>query len=420
MPLLKTTQHKLNCRNRASFLLVVPIFAVCNGFFCLSGHAQPIAKAFPVQATSANQTPAGIFADAEMGLHVDPTKILADSSASGGNYVALKGDWDRFSLAVPAGSAFKIWVRHKFGPIALKGTKNGNESELNWLYESPQVWTWSDMGTYERAALGNSIVLMRQAQNADPNPQIDAVVFAPDTVRPLPPFEPDENAAPLTIRAEIAWDKVAGKMAPEMWGVNDYEILNPQDAANPELQRVLAQIRFPLIRIHAGGFSDAWTNAATRDWDHEKIKAGFAASTGYGDAKIMMNIASWPGWLQGGNYLPPEKVDEFVALVGKLVVILRDEVKHPIALWELPNEKEDEYEKRGKLDELWSLFNKLSAEIKKQDPNAKVGGPAMSWPNPVWVDGFFKNCAPSADFISWHSYGFGSIYDSNESLFEYQ
>ncbi len=388
------------------FRWIAPILAIETALFAVSAQAQTA------------PLPKGITTDAELSFRVAPSQIVADATASGGRAVALRGPSDSFSLSVPAGEGFKIWVRHKTGPILLQSTRNGKKEDVRWVYEAPKDWKWSDFGTYTRADLGNSIVLARNDDAQGAQPQIDAVVFEPATARTLPPYQPDETAAPLRISAQIAWDKSAGQMAPGVWGVNDYEILNPKNAADAGFQKFLAETKFPMIRIHEGGFSDRWTDGATRGWNIEKIKAGFAASTGYGDSKVMMNIARWPSWLQDGNYLAPDKVDEFVALVGKLVVVMRDDVKRPVAYWELPNEKEAEYEKQGKLDELWSLFNKLSAEIKKHDPNAKVGGPAMSWPNPVWVDGFFKNCAPNADFVSWHNYGFGNLFEPNDALFE--
>lgn len=410
---LQTTRFQPRLRQNSILLLSLSLLS----FYQDLSQAQALDISTP---TSKGETPEGIFTDAELSFSVSPSEVLADETASGGKAVVLKGDGDRFSLAVPAGDAFKIWVRRKFGPLALQSNRNGKQVELKRVSDAPSDWTWSDMGTYSRADLGRSIFIERGPTGAAQvnEPQVDAVVFAPATVQILPPFEPDESAPPLPIKAKIAWDKVVGHMAPEMWGVNDYEILDPQKASDRGLQDYLTQVKFPLIRIHEGGFASRWTDSSTRTWNIEKIKAGFAASTGYGNAKVMMNIAGWPGWLQTGDYLPPDKVDEYVALVGQLVKIMRDEVKHPVAYWEVPNEKEAEYEKRGKLDELWSLFNRLSAEIKKQDPTAKVGGPAMSWPNPVWVEGFLKNCAPNADFISWHNYGSGSIYDSNELLLD--
>ncbi len=371
---------------------------------------------FAQEAPPIPAAPTGTLLQAEADPSAENATLIDDVGAMGTQAVALRGDWNRIMVPVPPGEAFRVWVRYKNGPMALKGTGGGEQKELKWNFDSPKDWAWTDFGTYERGELGDNIVLMREKQNDKPDPTVDAIVFAPDVVRPLPPFAPDAAAAPLAVKASVNWDESAGRLAPELWGVNDYEVLTPEKAADAGLGEFLRQTHFPMIRIHEGGFSDRWTRAETRGWDVEKIRAGFAGSSGYGDAKIMLNIARWPGWLQQGDYLPPEKTEEFVQLVGQLVTILRD-AKRPIAYWELLNEKEAAYEKLGKMDELYDLYNRLAREVKRRDPNARVGGPAMSWPNPVWVEGFLRNCAQNADFITYHNYGSGEIYDSNEALF---
>ena len=83
----------------------------------------------------------------------------------------------------------------------------------------------------------------------------------------------------------------------------------------------------------------------------------------------------------------------------------------------MSNERDDQFEKLGKLDDLWRLHNRPFAEIKKQDPKAKVGGPAFTWPKPQWVEGFLKICGSNVDFVTWHNYASGDIYDSSEDIF---
>jgi len=41
----------------------------------------------------------------------------------------------------------------------------------------------------------------------------------------------------------------------------------------------------------------------------------------------------------------------------------------------------------------------------------------LTWANPVWLEPFLKHCAPNVDFVSWHSYASGNIYDSNSYVF---
>ncbi|MDQ3813960.1 MAG: hypothetical protein M3347_08415, partial [Armatimonadota bacterium] len=377
--------------------------------------APPVEAAVALGALNA---PPGTLIEAEAHRLGGESRIVEVAGASGGKAVTSAGDWQPvFESPVPAGGAFKIWIRHQHGPLAVK-TKVDGKTQDNWLWNRPEQFAWTDAGVYAREQLGDKLVIVRSRQGDGPDPLIDAVVFAPATVRPLPPFAPDPKLEPVTVQAAVDWNKIIGKMAPMMWGTNDYEILTPERAEDKGFQERLHALRLPLIRIHNAGFADRWTNEATRSWDVEKIKAGFAASTGYGDARIMLNVSGWPIWLEADHgYLPAEKHNEYVALVGQLAKILRAEVKQPIAYWELLNEKDNDYEKRGKLDELWSLYNKLAVEVKKQYPGAKIGGPALTWPKPEWVEGFLKNCAANADFISWHNYGTGDIFETNETLF---
>lgn len=108
--------------------------------------------------------------------------------------------------------------------------------------------------------------------------------------------------------------------------------------------------------------------------------------------------------------------DELAALWGRLVKVMRDDVKKPVAYWEVINELEGTYEKAGKLDSLWSLYNKSAAAIRKADPNAKIGGAGFTFAKPSWIAGFLQNC-DDVQFLSWHNYGTGDLYQSNEKLF---
>lgn len=115
--------------------------------------------------------------------------------------------------------------------------------------------------------------------------------------------------------------------------------------------------------------------------------------------------------------LEPEKVADFAALTGRLVKLMRDEVKRPVAYWELTNELAGAYQRAGKLDDLWKLYTAMGAAVKKVDPGAEIGGPALTWGNPVWVKSFLAT-KPDVDFISWHNYATGDLYESNDKVFE--
>jgi len=235
----------------------------------------------------------------------------------------------------------------------------------------------------------------------------------------LPPEAPDSSLPPTTASVQIDWSKTVGEMPSSIWGVNDSQVFNARSAASPDYQTFLASLKPALIRLLDGALINDWLDPKTHTWRVDKIKAGFAASTGFGKARIILNIPGWPDWMakQADGTLTPESEDQFVKLVGQFVKVMRDEVCQPIAYWEVFNEQQEQFEDLGKLDVLWNLYNRLSAEIKKQDPRAKVGGPSLTWPKPVWVESFLKVCGPNVDFVSWHNYAVGDIYASNEFVF---
>lgn len=340
-------------------------------------------------------------------------QIVDDAKASGGKAVRSDQDWHPvFSLPLPAGEAWKVWVRHKGGPFAVK-TKAGDR----WFWNKPDSWTWTETDVFNRDDLNGTLAIGRNDGGAQPDSvTIDAVVLSPSVKRDLPPDRADAKAAPLKITASVDWTKNDGTMPAATWGINENEILDPKKASDTAYQKLLGGLKTPLIRIHQGDLMNAWTDAKTRDWDVTKIRKAFAASTGYGNARIMLDMTNWPSWLSPNGVLEADKEAELVKLYGRLVKIMRDDIKRPIAYWELLNERDKDYEKDGKLNDLWRLYNKLAAAVRKEDPKAKIGGPALTWPNQVWIDGFLKNC-PDAQFLTWHLYGTGDLYDTNETIF---
>jgi xylan 1,4-beta-xylosidase len=362
------------------------------------------------------ETPKGVLVEAEAKPASGDTQIVHDATASGGKAVSIGRDWQPLITAsLPEGTGFNIWARHKGGPIQLKSLSKDGQKELQWVWDQPTDWKWSKLGSYARVDLGDGIMVIRGGDGGA-GPQLDAIVFEPAEVRSLPSNVPDEKAAPLTIKASVNWNKTAGKMTPFIWGVNDYEILDPKAAADPAYQEILSTLQVPLVRIHHAGFSNRWTIPETRSWDVERIKAGFTASTGFKNSRVMMNVSHWPDWISKESILTPAQEDEFARLCGQLVKVLRDDVKRPIAYWEMTNEMDNTYEKAGKLDDLWRMFNKIAVEVRKVDPQAKVGGPALTWAKGLWVEGFLKNCGHNIDFLTWHNYAAGDIFDRNDKV----
>ncbi len=376
--------------------------------------------------------PDGQALEAEANVAAD-SKVIDDADASGGKAVTNEKAWQPlFTATVPTeGDAFTVWLRHRDGPFILKAMIDGAQKDLKQLWGSPEKWAWTNCGRYTRAELGEKFLIIRGAGNK--TPAIDVVVLATDenakpegftgnpasAARPLPASQPSSLVPAQRVEVKVAWDQTVGRVPATIWGVNDYEILNPTAASDPKLQAYLGQCHVPIVRIHQGTLPNPWLNQETKSWDVEKIKAGFAASTGYGDARVMLNLATWPKWMLEpgkGDFLAKDQSEAYVQLIAELVRVMRDDVHRKIDYWEITNEKEGAYQKAGRLDELWDIFNQTADAIKKVDPTTKVGGPALTWPKKEWVDSFLSKAAGHFDFITWHSYGTGDIYDSNETL----
>ena len=342
--------------------------------------------------------------------------VIEAAGASGGKAVKSDNDWQPLvTIPLPAtGDAWKVWVRRKGGPFAIK-TANGDR----WNWNKPGEFGWQDAEVFGREELGGkNLVIGRNDGGALPDSaQIDAVVLQPATKRDLPADKPDAAKPAQKVAASIDWNATAGTISPLHWGINDSELYDAARASDAQYQKLLGALDAPMIRLHHASSSDEWTSAQTRAWDVAKIKRSFASSSGYGDAAIMVNIANWPSWLSKSEVLEADKVPEFAALCGQLVVILRDDVKHPVAYWEITNELDSKYEKAGKIDDLWKLYNAVAAAMRREDKNIKLGGPALTWAKPQWVEGFLKNCS-DVQFVSWHNYGSGDEYESNADIYE--
>jgi xylan 1,4-beta-xylosidase len=363
------------------------------------------------------KAPAGVLVEAEANKPGGNNQIVDAEGASGGKAVTSSGSWQNiFQAPVPPGDAFKIWVRHKNGPFMIKIKVDG-QAQDRWFWNRPTEWQWTDAGVYARADLGEQLIIGRNQASDEAAPIIDAVVFAPDKVQQLPPFRPDDKAAPLSIAATVAWNKTVATMPAMVWGINEQQVLYPKGAADATYQQLLGDLRSPLIRIHQADMAQQWTDEKTRDWDVAKIKQAVTASTGYGNAKVMVNIAYPPSWLAKEVPLSPTEEDEFAALCARLVRVMRDDVKRKVDYWEVTNEWDNKYEKAGRLDDLWRVYNKAHAAMRKEDPNAVIGGLGFTYAKASWIEGFLKNCGQNAAFVSWHNYATGNHFEPNEKVF---
>ncbi|MGV2829982.1 GH39 family glycosyl hydrolase [Myxosarcina sp. GI1(2024)] len=225
----------------------------------------------------------------------------------------------------------------------------------------------------------------------------------------------DPEAIATTVK--INWSEAIAQSTPLMFGSNDYEIISPHKARDNEFQRLLAQLNIPLVRIHHTDLSDRWSNEASKTWDEAKIKAGFDASYPQNPV-LVQNIPRWPKWMTTDEtgLLAADEYDNYANFCAELVTIINQRQQRNVIYWEPLNELETRYEKQGKLDQLWKLYNRSARVMKARDPKIKIGGPTLTWDNKKLVAKFLRECVSNVDFISWHRYGTGNPEESTDKL----
>ncbi|MEC4983867.1 MAG: hypothetical protein SAJ37_02950 [Oscillatoria sp. PMC 1068.18] len=229
-------------------------------------------------------------------------------------------------------------------------------------------------------------------------------------------------AAADAIAATIAvdWSKKLAEATTFTFGSNDYEITLVKNATDAVFQRRLSQLNIQLIRIHHFDLCERWSNQATKTWDEAKIKTCFDASYPQ-NPTIIQNIPHPPSWMKKNEQglLDPSEHENYAAFCAKLVEILNLRQQRQIRYWEPINEQDVPYQKAGKLDQLWKLYNQVATAMKAQDSTIKVGGPVLTWDNPRILVPFLEACKANVDFISWHRYGSGDANAPTEKIMSY-
>ncbi len=345
------------------------------------------------------------------------TANLVDATdAIGGKAVTSANDWQPLvSIPLPPGAAFKVWVHHKGGPFAIKA-KDGD----HWTWDKPTKFEWRETDVFARTDFnGEKLVVGRDNGGAKADSvQIDAIVVTPAQKRELPPDKPDPNAVPQTIAAHVNWNETVGTMPREIWGANDQQAFVSPQGPTPGYQTLFSALSPALVRLHQGDFVSKLIDDDKRDWSEEKLKAAFqSARQLYGPARVMVCINALPWWIASGKPEQMTEADEdaFAAFCARLVSIARQN-DFKVAGWEVPNEWDTAMERANRLPDLWRTWNKCATAMRNADPSAKIGGPALTWANPKWINGFLDAC-PSADFLTYHNYATGDIYEPNENVF---
>ncbi len=229
---------------------------------------------------------------------------------------------------------------------------------------------------------------------------------------PLPSSE-----ASIDAQVTVDWTNSHARTTLFTFGSNDYEILTPERAQDPIYQKRLAKLGIGLIRIHQGGLSDTWSNPVTQTWDEAKIKAGYDVSYPQKHT-IIQNIPGWPQWMarDQNGLLDPSEYDRYAAFCAELVAILNQRQQRGVIYWEPLNEQDVAYQNAGKLDELWTIYNKAATAMKAKDPQINVGGPVLTWDEPSRLASFLEACKQNVDFVSWHRYGSLDAHESTDNL----
>ena len=130
-----------------------------------------------------------------------------------------------------------------------------------------------------------------------------------------------------------------------------------------------------------------------------------------------MCLSDWPKWFSESKVIDPSKLDQAASIVTELVETAAATGVR-VDGWELLNEADNAYKKADRLPELWNLFNAIADAAREADPTAQIGGPALTWANPDWVEPFLDACGDRIDFFSWHNYAGGKPTMPNDKLME--
>jgi xylan 1,4-beta-xylosidase len=229
----------------------------------------------------------------------------------------------------------------------------------------------------------------------------------------------DSSHRSTTATLQVDWQTVVAPATPFLFGSNDYEITKPEALTDGKYKQILKQLDTRLIRIHHAELSDRWSNATTQTWNEAKLKTAFDAFYPH-HPTLIQNIPRWPQWMRQDKQgmLDPSEYDRYANFCADLVRILNIKQQRGIQFWEPLNERDDIYEKAGKLNELWKIYNQAATAMKAVDPTIKIGGPVLIYDASDRLESFLPACKSHVDFISWHRYASGDAKESTDSIMD--
>lgn len=366
---------------------------------------------------------------------------------------------DSGSIALASGQKYDI---------KLEYYEHGGDSVAKLLWSSPsQV-----KEIIPQSQLHESINAVSPPSNSPSQPQNGNMLPSTGNSNPIPPpgivqNQPSKGStAPSspsnsssagnqqnTITATVDWNTVKGTTSLR-YGLNAFQGFRSQSFNDPTYQSNLSFMSPGLIRFHNGGAlqdsstPDGLIDTARRTWDADKVRDGLAASVatfGANQPERMMNIPTWPSWMDADNdgFLDRNQFDNFAQLCADLVTITNENSQFDVKYWEVTNEKDDHYftqfhtnggwgglkdpAQPDRLDELVTIYNKAAVAMKKADPSIMVGGPGIARADlqPFYVP-FMQGTVDNLDFFTYHFYATGSastpdqeVYNSSKAIGDY-
>jgi hypothetical protein len=218
----------------------------------------------------------------------------------------------------------------------------------------------------------------------------------------------------------VDWRTILSRLTPGTFGTNDFQITSSQSASDETYHNLLVQNGLKLLRFHNANLSNAWSSATTRTWDATLVQQAYSAYNTAYDGQlptIIQNIPNWPSWMtQNNGILDPSEYDEYANFCASLVGIINRDLHQGVVYWEPLNEMEKVYAQAGKLNDLWTIYNRAAVAMKAVDPSIKVGGPALSYNDTAMLTSFLQASGANVDFVSWHRYNGGDPSASTSSI----
>ncbi|MEI8340479.1 MAG: hypothetical protein WCH43_02955 [Verrucomicrobiota bacterium] len=136
-----------------------------------------------------------------------------DDTAWGGEYASNSKPYNPIfigEIATVTGDPIIVWARLRGFAVQTKGiAESGNQTELSWNWEKPKDWKWVKLGSYTRAQLGKSLLIIR-GPDADANAGINVVLFTTD-----PNLNPD-GLTEKDLAAKVKADATPANTAPKL------------------------------------------------------------------------------------------------------------------------------------------------------------------------------------------------------------